>query len=433
MTNKYAHLLIAPLIAASSVCAAAETPSGGPAQATVNVEIINPTLREFTIDYMSPQALEKTVQQVVLDGDNRFTLTLPVTRGTLIVGHYHNGEPRPWWKEWLEPLLDDTRHLVLFVEPGDSLDAVMEVGWLSPSFRFRGRNADNNRFIAARISGFLPLRLNYETLEMEDFSRGMDTWRQEQLERLARGKEEYALSAGFVDYAEAFVQYGWAERMITYPAVYRRVNRRENREITPEYYGFLEEVPLADERAIGVQNYRPFLVQALDRELGEAPPPSRLSDQYDFSRSGLSEAAAARLDSLYETAFRRRSPGSSTWGNSVCPRPTERGSTPFSTGTTGRTSRRFPWRPLPRGSIPRGKRWSSSCPETNGWRRSRGGADCPRRSTCRVWACRRRPGPGSTRYTPIPTRNGGGGCRNDTTWPQRGWRGECSTGFKPGS
>ena len=300
MTNRYPHFLTAALVAASSIGAAAENPSDGPAQATVSVEIINPTLREFTIDYMSPLALEKTVQQVVLDSGNRFTLTLPVTRGTLLVGHYHNGEPRPGWKEWLEPLLDDTRHLVLFVEPGDSLEVVMETGWLSPSFRFRGRNADNNRFIAGRLSGFLPLRLNYETLEVEDFTDGMDKWRREQLERLGEGQEEYALSQGFIDYAEAFFQYGWAERMITYPAIYRRVNRGENRGITPEYYGFLGDVSLVDERAIGVQNYRPFLVQSLDRELEEAPPSTRLSDQYDFSRAGLSDSAAARLDSLYE-------------------------------------------------------------------------------------------------------------------------------------
>ena len=300
MTNRYAHLLIGALVAASSVRGAAENSSVRPAQATVRGEIRNPTLREFTFDYMSPQALEKTRKQVVLDSGNRFTLTLPVTRGTLVTGHYHNGQPRSRWKEWLEPLFGDTGHLVLFVEPGDSLEVVMEVGWFSTTFQFRGRNADNNRFLAGRISGFLPLRLDYQSLEVEDFTRGMDKWRREQLELLAEGKEEYALSQEFIDYAEAFFQYEWAERMITYPAVYRRVNREDNREITAEYFAFLKKVPLVDEKAIGVENYRPFLVHALDRVLEEAPPPSRLSDQYDFSRSGLSDAAEARLDSLYE-------------------------------------------------------------------------------------------------------------------------------------
>ncbi len=299
MTNRYATLPIAALLAFPGYSLAAENTPGRPAQATISGEIRNPTLREFTFDYLSPQALEKTHRRVVLDSDNHFTLTLPVTRGTLLIGHYHNGQPRPGWRQWLESFLDDTGHLVLFVEPGDSLHVVMEVGWFSPSFRFSGRNADNNRFIAERISGFLPLRLDYEALEVEDFTRGMDEWRREQLELLAEGREEYALSQGFIDYSEAFFRYEWAERMITYPQVYRRFNRQENREITPEYYGFLKEAPLVDDKAISVENYRHFLVRTLDRELDEAPPSSRLSDQYDFSRLGLSNAAEARLDSLY--------------------------------------------------------------------------------------------------------------------------------------
>ena len=310
----------------------------------------------------------------------------------------------------------------------------MEVGWFSTTFQFRGRNADNNRFLAGRISGFLPLRLDYQALEVEDFTRGMDKWRREQLELLAGGKEEYALSREFIGYAEAFFQYEWAERMITYPAVYRRVNREENREITAEYFGFLKKVPLVDEKAIGVENYRPFLVHALDRVLEEAPPPSRLSDQYDFSRSGLSDAAEARLDSLYENrtppAFSQqfdlgRFGLSEADGNAarllfrqaqqvLRPGDFQGDSNPgdrYHGGSAGhRAARKRTAGVLQeKGQTVRGDRPVESGPAGGG------------------------PGPGSTRYMPIPTRNGGGVFRNDTTWPERGWRGECSTGFEPGS
>ena len=306
MTNSYRNLAAAALAACSSVCAAAEEAPARPPAAVVTGEIRNPTLREFSFDYASPLALEKTGQEVVLDSLDRFTLTLPVTRGTLLVGHYHEAEPPPAWRRWMESLVDDSRHLVLFVEPGDSLHVVMEVGWLSPSFRFSGRNADNNRFIAGNIRGFLPLRLDYASLEIEDFTGGMDEWRREWLEFLAAGREKYALSEGFIDYAEAHVRYTRAERLISYPEAYLRANREENREITPEYYGFLRDIPLVDETAVGTGAYRSFLVRALNRELDEAPPRSKLSERYDFSRSGLPAATAARLDSLYENRPPRR-------------------------------------------------------------------------------------------------------------------------------
>ena len=309
----------------------------------------------------------------------------------------------------------------------------MEVGWFSPSFRFRGRNADNNRFIAERISGFLPLRLDYEALEVEDFTRGMDEWRREQLELLAEGREEYALSQGFIDYAEAFFRYEWAERMITYPQVYRRVNRQENREITPEYYGFLEEVPLVGDKAISVENYRHFLVRTLDRELDKAPPPSRLSDQYDFSRLGLSNAAEARLDSLYANhtppAFSQQFDlerlALSEADGARLDSFFDRHNRSYFSETNRKTE-------TPRVDTT-GEALVIELPENERLESFRNGADCPRRSICRVWACRRRPGRGSTRYTPIPTHNGGGGYRNDTTWPERDWKGECSTGFSPAS
>ena len=221
----------------------------------------------------------------------------------------------------------------------------METGWLSPSFRFRGRNADNNRFIAGRLSGFLPLRLNYETMEVEDFTDGMDKWRREQLERLAGGKEEYALSQGFIDYAEAFFQYGWAERMITYPAIYRRVNRGETRGITPEYYGFLERMsPWSTKGPSACRTTAPSWCRAWTGNWRRPRPPPGCPISTIFRGPVCRMRPPPGSTPCTKTALHRRFPGSSTWGNSGCRRPTERGSTPFSTGTTGRTSRRFPGR-----------------------------------------------------------------------------------------
>ena len=108
---------------------------------------------------------------------------------------------------------------------------------------------------------------------MEDFSRQADQWLQDQLEFLAEGREEYALSPIFVDYATAYFNYGWARLMISYPTEYRFANHHENRDLPSEYYDFLQEIPLVDEKAIGVGNYNTFLLRTLDWESEVLKPP----------------------------------------------------------------------------------------------------------------------------------------------------------------
>ena len=117
--------------------------------------------------------------------------------------------------------------------------------------------------------------------------------------------------------------------MISYPTEYRFANHHENRDLPPEYYDFLQEIPLVDEKAIGVGNYNTFLLRTLDwesevlkpprqpreaigplpserGELGEVSRPSwQLSEVYDLSDLELSEETLAQLDALYEKEGQR--------------------------------------------------------------------------------------------------------------------------------
>ena len=125
----------------------------------------------------------------------------------------------------------------------------MEEGFFGPSYSFSGPGTDNNRFVVEWMSEFGPFSLDYEGLEIADFKRQVDQRRQDQFEFLTEGREEYALTPGFVDYATAFIKYEWAQRMISYPWLYRRANGRENRAVVPAYYDFLLDIPLADEKS----------------------------------------------------------------------------------------------------------------------------------------------------------------------------------------
>ena len=305
MTNTYGSILMAILMASSCL---ASTQS----QSSVTIitgEVREPTAREITFSYESPAALESSEERVVLDSLNRFACELPVVRGTLVSGRYEGGQPRWEWVQWIGYFLFDRSPLVFFVEPGDSLHMAVEEGFFGPSYTFSGPNADNSRFIAEILPEYLAFDLDYEGLEVEDFSRRVEQRRQDGFERLAAGRKKYALSPGFIDYATALLNYGWAEKMISYPMNYQAFNGHWNKHIPPEYFDFLGEIPLVAEKAIGVRDYREFLDWTLRWEANEGfrPRYPKLSEMYDLVELGLADSVQTRLDSLYEKDGRQPS------------------------------------------------------------------------------------------------------------------------------
>ena len=192
----------------------------------------------------------------------------------------------------------------------DRLDPAEEEALPAYSLTFSGRGAENNRFLAE----FWPQHNAFDPdngLEAEEFVRQIAQRRQDEFALLAEGREKYALSLGFIDYMTAFFNYKWADLMISYPMFafrdghwVRRFNVKpaDRRAVPPDYYDFLQEIPLIDEKAIGVQEYRWFVVNALDLEVDnevEGHRYYRLSDSYKLSGLGLSPAVHARLDSMY--------------------------------------------------------------------------------------------------------------------------------------
>ena len=297
----------------------ADSTQSQPSVAIITGEVEDPRSRELIFRYESPTALESTEQRVALDSLNRFALELPVVRGTLVSGYFEGEQPRWQWVDWLGAFLFEhrwlgsfffeRRFLRLFVEPGDSLHVAMEEDFFVRSYSFSGPNADNSRFTSEWLPIYYSLyaRLDsdaYKGLEVEDFKREMEQWRREQFEFLAEGREQYALSSGCIDYVTNSVNYHWANRMVNYPMTYQHNNNgRKNKDITLEYYDFLQEFSLVNEKAIGVADYRQFVQRTLGWEYqkgftaSERPP---ISKRYDLSSLELSEETRVQLDSLYE-------------------------------------------------------------------------------------------------------------------------------------
>ena len=314
--NLYLRILVALLSTASVGLAQS------PRAAIVTGEVHNPPSREIGFHHEPLLAPGPSEHPIVLDEQNSFALLLNISKGTLVTGFY-KGEQYFVIPFFIEP--GDSLHAVVtFAEvteadsaaavEADSLDTAEEEAPPAYSLAFSGRGADNNRFLAE----FWPQHNAFDPdngLEPEEFVRQIKQRRQDEFALLAEGREQYALSAGFIDYMTAFFNYKWADLMISYPMFAFRdghwmrrfhVKPSDRREIPPDYYDFLQEIPLIDEKAIGVQEYRWFVVNALDLEVDNAGEdrPSKLADRYKLSGLSLSPAVHARLDSMYNADIR---------------------------------------------------------------------------------------------------------------------------------
>ena len=306
----YSAALMA-IVASVSLCLGTASAQSQPHAAIVTGEVHNPPSRDVAFRHEPLLAPGPSEHHIVLDEQNRFALLLNIAKGTFVTGIY-KGE-----QYFLIPF---------FVEPGDSLHAVVTFAEMTEadsaaavesdslntakedaySLTFSGRGADNNRFLAE----FWPQHNAFDPdngLEPEEFARQVKQRSRDNFALLAEGRERYALSAGFIDYMTVFLNYRWANQMFSYPVFafrngnwVRRFNVRpsERRAVPPDYYDFLQEIPLIDGKAIGVRGYRRFVENALDLE-AKWDRPSRLADRYKLSGLGLSEAVHAQLDSMY--------------------------------------------------------------------------------------------------------------------------------------
>ena len=305
--NPHLCVLVALLSTASMGLAQA------PHAAIVTGEVHNPPSRDIEFHHEPLLAPGPSEHPIVLDEQNRFALLLNTPKGIFVTGHY-KGE-----QYFLIPF---------FVEPGDSLHAIVTFAEVAeadssgavepdslhsaadeapPSYTltFSGRGAENNRFLAEFRLQLRHFRPDY-ALEPEAFVRQVEQRRRDEFALLGEGREQYALSPGFIDYMTAFFNYKWADQTISYPMFSFRngvltfsTDPSDKRAVPPNYYDFLQEIPLVDEKAIGVREYRSFLANTLDLE-AKSDRPTRLSDRYKLSGVSLSESVRAQLDSMKE-------------------------------------------------------------------------------------------------------------------------------------
>ncbi len=126
---------------ALSLCLTVASAQSQPRAAIITGEVHNPPSREIEFRHEPLLAPGPSEHPIVLDEQNRFALLLNIPKGVLVSGYYKDEEYIPFF---VEP--GDSLHAVITFAEETEADASMSVE--PDTLTFSGRGADNNRFLA---------------------------------------------------------------------------------------------------------------------------------------------------------------------------------------------------------------------------------------------------------------------------------------------
>jgi len=171
----------------------------------------------------------------------------------------------------------------VYVEPGDHLQIEGEANNFYYSFDFKGNSAANNDFLREFSQkhklyhskfqyykykkGIMWYRIHRDMdtdmrkKEPEEFKKFMTEKRTEMMGVLnGFDAKEDSLSEGFKQYMWAEINYYWAYNMLTYGYAFGFYHNIDFQ----DFFGFMYEVPLQNDKALGSKFYRDFLLGAVN-------------------------------------------------------------------------------------------------------------------------------------------------------------------------
>ncbi|WP_179225482.1 TlpA family protein disulfide reductase [Hymenobacter mucosus] len=155
----------------------------------------------------------------------------------------------------------------LFLEPGNQLDVRFKGSDLASSVRFKGRGAEANTYLAevddkfVENDGFQVLPDNIMLYE-PGFISFLDYRRKEEQKFLKGYSEDAQLTPAFKQYAQAEIDYSYANDRLTFQDLREQVVATESRlKLSPTYYDFLNDKSLlTNAEALQSEQYHEFLL-----------------------------------------------------------------------------------------------------------------------------------------------------------------------------
>ncbi len=247
-----------------------------------------------------PSALDDREQRQLarIDEDGTFAMSFPLNAGTVT------------------ELVYGAEAMTLWLEPGTDLYLKFKAGDMGHTVRFKGVQAAENVYLAEHERDFiesdewqvLPYNIMYYE---EGFAKYLD--RRLEQERVALTlflTDNPEVSAAFREFADADLNYAWANDRITYQDLREQVVNNEGRlNVSPAYYDFLRVTHLDAVGALHSPNYQTFLTNYLNwqmRENGHArSSPTYFTECYALAKEKFSgEVEAVMLARVLRDSFR---------------------------------------------------------------------------------------------------------------------------------
>lgn len=155
----------------------------------------------------------------------------------------------------------------LFLEPGDALEVRFKASDLAGSVRYKGRGAEANTYLSevdeqfVENDGFQVLPDNIMLYE-PGFLSFLDYRRKAEKKFLTSALEDNHFSEAFKRYAQAEIDYSYANDRLTFQDLREQVVATESRlKMSPTYYDFLNDKSLINnEAAMQSEMYQEFLL-----------------------------------------------------------------------------------------------------------------------------------------------------------------------------
>ena len=247
-----------------------------------------------------PSALDDRETRLMtrLDEDGKFAISFPVSTGTIT------------------ELVYGPEAMTLWLEPGTDIQIKFKAGDMGNTVRFKGVHAAENEYLADHELDFVESEtwqvLPYNIMYYEEgFAKYLD--RRLERERIALTMfltDNPDVSADFREYADADINYAWANDRITYQDLREQVVNNEGRlRLSPAYYDFLRVTHLDAVGALKSPNYQTFLTNYLNwqmRENGHSrASPTYFSECYALAKEKFSgEVETVMLARVLRDSFR---------------------------------------------------------------------------------------------------------------------------------
>ncbi|PCH69982.1 MAG: hypothetical protein COC01_00020 [Bacteroidetes bacterium] len=285
---------------------------------TISGKIVNPQSNEIKIIYINNFLEFKEVMAAasILKEEGKFGMTF----------------------EWNKPapaiLLHGDLAYRLFISPGDKIKVALDPKKFYESTVFEGKGAEVNTFLTKldfkHHSGLAYEKYagSFKDMKLDEFTAFIDKRKDDQLADFKEYYKDNIPSPAVDNYVKSMVTYSWATDKLNYLWMHTVHNNKKGFvEVKEDYYGFLKDAALQNEKALTTYYYVSFLeayfddlsYQQLDKKLKKQQEVSEVQYEilydliknklkgsvrelmlskilYDGARDGLSEELKDKLE-----------------------------------------------------------------------------------------------------------------------------------------